>query len=78
MSADRNDSARNAEAVRQVARARPSDQKRLEQLIRYSDLCSSAKEVAETLGDPFLAYMVSMSIQAARLEMRLKVDGVKT
>ncbi len=57
----------------QAAQSGAVDQQRLDQLIRFSDLCTSAKEIAEALDDSFLAYMVSMSIQAARLEMRPKI-----
>ncbi len=51
------------------------DQQRLDQLIRFSDLCASAKDIAVSLNDTFLAYMVSMSIQAARMEMRPKLPA---
>lgn len=64
---------KNAGASRTSAQTGPAEQDRLAQLVKFSDLCTSAKEIAEALDDTFLAYMVSMSIQAARLEMRPKI-----
>lgn len=45
---------------------------RLDQLVTLVDHCTAAKEIAESLGDTFLSYMLSMTIQAARGEMRPK------
>ena len=73
MSGDKNAGGNKNEPARKTAQVGPTDQQRLEQLIKFSDLCRSAKEIAEALDDSFLTYMVSMSIQAARLEMRPKI-----
>lgn len=50
-----------------------SEQSRIDRLVQFADHCSSAKELAESMGDTFLAYMMSMSILAARSEMRPKI-----
>jgi hypothetical protein len=46
---------------------------RLDCLVKLVDHCTAAKEIADSLGDSFLSYMLSMSIQAARSEMRPKI-----
>ncbi|MGD0632829.1 MAG: hypothetical protein ABSA13_00930 [Beijerinckiaceae bacterium] len=50
----------------------PFEQSRLDQLVALVDHCTAAKEIADVLGDTFLAYMLSMTIQSARTEMRPK------
>ena len=60
--------------MERLTHVRP-DPKRLEQLIKFSDLCTSAKQIAEALDETFLAYMISMSIQAARIEMRAESEA---
>ncbi len=77
MSDQKGTTGKGSAAVGRMDQFQPGEQARLEQLIRFSDLCTSAKEIAEALNDTFLAYMVSMSIQAARLEMRAKIAGHK-
>ena len=47
-------------------------QGRIDRLVELVDHCSSAKDIAESIGDTFLAYMLAMAIQAARTEMRPK------
>lgn len=55
----------------------PLEQSRIDRLVQYADYCESAKAVAEAMGDTFLAYMMSMSIQAARTQMKPRVAGAK-
>ncbi|MDR3462882.1 MAG: hypothetical protein P4L76_11275 [Beijerinckiaceae bacterium] len=50
----------------------PLEQSRLDQLVTIVDHCTAAKDIADALGDTFLAYMLSMTIQSARTEMRPK------
>lgn len=50
----------------------PVEPDQLDQLVALVDHCTAAKDIAESLNDTFLAYMVSMTIQAARREMRAK------
>jgi hypothetical protein len=64
---DRNSS---AGALERLAFVEPS---RMDRLVQYADYCESAKKIAESMGDTFLAYMMSMSIQAARTEMKPKI-----
>jgi hypothetical protein len=45
---------------------------RLDQLVALVDHCAAAKDIAESLNDTFLSYMLSMTILAARSEMRPK------
>jgi hypothetical protein len=51
---------------------KPFEQNRLDQLVALVDHCTAAKEIADSLGDTFLAYMLSMTIQSARTEMQPK------
>ena len=50
----------------------PFERSRLDQLVTIVDYCTAAKDIADSLGDTFLAYMLSMTIQSARTEMRPK------
>ena len=50
---------------------------RMDRLVQYADYCEAAKEIAESMGDTFLAYMMSMSIQAARAEMKPKIASAR-
>ena len=45
---------------------------RVDRLVELVDHCTSAMSIAEAMGDTFLVYMLSMSIMAARVEMRPK------
>lgn len=58
-------------------RQAPNEQSRMDRLVQYADYCESAKAVADSIGDTFLAYMMAMSIQAARTEMKPKIAGAK-
>ncbi len=58
-------------------RQAPIEQSRIDRLVQYADHCEAAKAIAEAMGDTFLAYMMSMSIQAARTEMKPKMAGAK-
>ena len=49
----------------------------MDRLVQYADYCEAAKEIAESMGDTFLAYMMSMSIQAARAEMKPKIASAR-
>jgi hypothetical protein len=60
-----------------LERQAPPEKSRMDRLVQYADYCESAKEVAEAMGDTFLAYMMAMSIQAARTQMRPKIAGPK-
>ncbi len=50
----------------------PVEKSRLDRLIEIVDHCTAARAIAEAAGDTFLAYMLAMTIQAARTEMRPK------
>ena len=58
-------------------RQAPTEQSRMDRLVQYADYCESARKVAESIGDTFLAYMMSMSIQAAQSEMKPKIASAK-
>ncbi len=51
----------------------PADLSRLDQLVAVVDHCTAAIEIAKASGDSFLVHMLSMTAQAARIEMRPKI-----
>lgn len=50
--------------------ATPAEISRVDQLVALVDHCTAAIEIAEATGDKFLVYMLSMTVQAARIELR--------
>jgi hypothetical protein len=57
---------------RMISQKYPVEKTRLDRLIEIVDHCTAARSIAESAGDTFLSYMLAMTIQAARTEMRPK------
>ena len=50
--------------------AATESRRRTEQLVDAIDHCAAAKDIADGLGDRFLAYLLAMAIQEARAAIR--------